>query len=118
MGSLVHSNGERQRAEFVCVGIPMRVVSAIAGAASSDCEGRGRRERLDFMLVGEQPSGTWVLASRGVAVRVLTTEEAMQTNAALDALERALAGEGNLDAGFPDLLDRERPLPFEATRDA
>ena len=70
------------------------------------------------MLVGEQPSGTWVLASRGVAVRVLTTEEAMQTNAALDALERALAGNGDVDAGFPDLLERERPSPAGARRDA
>jgi hydrogenase expression/formation protein HypC len=91
----------------VCVGIPMRVVQPIAGGAFCDCEGRGRAERLDTMLVGEQPAGTWVLASRGVAVRVLTVDEAAQVNAALDALESALAGDRDFDPYFADLIARE-----------
>ena len=88
----------------MCIGIPMRVVRTVEGGAWSDCEGRGRTERLDAMLVGEQPVGTWVLAFRGAAVRVLTAEEAMQTNAALDALESAMAGGRDFDGYFADLI--------------
>jgi hydrogenase expression/formation protein HypC len=89
----------------------MRIVSAAEGGAWSDCEGRGRRQRLDSMLVGEQPPGTWVLAFRGAAVRVLTPEEAANTNAALDGLECAFAGGRDFDRYFSDLLDREPRLP-------
>ena len=63
-----------------------------------------------MLLVGEQPPGTWVLAFQGSAVRVLTAEEAAQTNAALDALEAVLAGAADLDAYFADLVDREPAL--------
>ena len=90
----------------MCIGIPMRIVRAAAGGAWADCEGRGRTGRLDSMLVGEQPIGTWVLAFRGAAVRVLTAGEAMQTNAALDALESAMAGGRDFDSFFGDLVER------------
>jgi hydrogenase expression/formation protein HypC len=92
----------------------MRVVRSIAGGACCDCEGRGRVERLDTMLVGEQAPGSWVLASRGVAVRVLSADEAAQVNAALDALERALAGEGHFDARFADPIEQERDVPLSS----
>ena len=92
----------------MCVGIPMRVVRSVAGGACCDCEGRGRAQRLDMMLVGEQAAGSWVLASRGVAVRVLTADEAAQVNAALDALEGALAGDRHFDAHFAELIEQER----------
>ncbi len=88
----------------MCIGIPMRIVRVIEGGAWADCEGRGRMQRLDSMLVGEQPIGTWVLAFRGAAVRILTAEEAMHTNAALDALESAMAGGRDFDRYFPDLI--------------
>ena len=90
----------------MCIGIPMRIVRAVEGGAWADCEGRGRTQRLDSMLVGEQPIGTWVLAFRGAAVRVLTADEAMHTNAALDALESAMAGGRDFDRYFPDLAGR------------
>ncbi len=93
----------------MCVGIPMQVVGAEDGVAV--CEGRGRRERIDLALVGEQPAGTWILAYQGSAVRVLTPDEAFQTAAALDALEAVLAGGTNVDAYFADLIDREPTLP-------
>ena len=35
----------------------------------ADCEGRGRRERLNAMLLGDVPRGSWVLAYQGSAVR-------------------------------------------------
>jgi len=56
------------------------------------CEGRGDRQRLDTLLVGPRPAGSWVLAFRGSALRIMSPEDAVQTNAALDALEVALVG--------------------------
>ncbi|HTP45363.1 MAG TPA: HypC/HybG/HupF family hydrogenase formation chaperone [Casimicrobiaceae bacterium] len=99
----------------MCVGIPMQVVEA--AERLSWCEGRGQRLRLDLALVGEQPPGAWVLAFQGSAVRVLTPEEAAQTNAALDALEAALDGNTDLDAFFADLTEREPQLPAHLKRD-
>jgi len=93
----------------MCVGIPMRVVEAQEFTAV--CEGRGRRERLDVQLVGAQPVGGWVLAFQGVAVRALSAVEAAETDAALDALEAVLAGDGDVDAHFADLVGREPQLP-------
>lgn len=93
----------------MCVGIPMQVVSCEDGIALA--EGRGRRERLNVMLTGEQPAGTWVLAYQGSAVRVLSDDEARQTSAALDALDAAFRGENDVDAFFADLVDREPALP-------
>ena len=93
----------------MCIGIPVQIVSVAEN--DSWCEGRGQRVMLNLALVGEQPPGSWVLAFQGSAVRVLTPEEAAQTNAALDALAAALAGETNFDAFFADLVDREPQLP-------
>ena len=93
----------------MCIGVPMRIVSSAAHAAL--CEGRGQRQELDLMLLGEVPAGTWVLAFRGAALRVLTPEEAQEINGALDALDAVLAGEADVDAFFPDLARREPSLP-------
>jgi len=93
----------------MCIGIPMRIVGADTGAAV--CESRGRRERIDLALVGEQPLGAWILAYHGSAVRTMTPDEAARTAAALDALAAVLAGEGDVDAYFADLVDREPALP-------
>ena len=92
----------------MCIGIPMQVVSTTEGRAW--CEGRGRRQELDVMLVGMQPPGTWVLAFQDSAVRVLSPEGAAQTNAALDALEAVLAGARNVDWFFADLIERQPAL--------
>jgi hydrogenase expression/formation protein HypC len=93
----------------MCIGVPMQVVSADGDVAL--CEGRGRQERIDTRLVGAQPAGTWILAYQGSAVRVMTAEEARQTTAALDALDAVLAGAGDVDAFFADLVEREPQLP-------
>jgi hydrogenase expression/formation protein HypC len=93
----------------MCVGIPMQVERCEDGMA--ECAGRGRRERLNAMLLGDLPRGAWVLAYQGSAVRPLTEDEARQTNDALDALEAAASGTGDLDAFFADLIGREPPLP-------
>ena len=91
----------------MCIGIPMQVVESQGHALV--CEGRGSREALDALLIGEQTVGTWVLAYKGCAVRVLTAEEAEHTSAALDALEAVLAGASNVDHYFADLIEREDP---------
>jgi hydrogenase expression/formation protein HypC len=87
----------------------MQVVASETGAAV--CEGRGRRERIDLALVGDQPAGTWILAYQGSAVRVLSPEEAAQTTSALEALDAILAGSTDVDAFFADLIEREPRLP-------
>jgi hydrogenase expression/formation protein HypC len=93
----------------MCIGTPMRIVSTEHGMAVA-C-GRGRTERLNMLMVGELPPGTWVLAFQGSALRVLSAEDAAQTDAALDALETVLAGGSATDAHFSDLIDREPQLP-------
>jgi len=87
----------------------MQVV-AVDGIVA-ECEGRGRRERIDVALVGTVAVGEWLLAHQGRAVRTMSDVEAAATGAALDALEAALAGDRDLDAYFADLVDREPQLP-------
>jgi hydrogenase expression/formation protein HypC len=93
----------------MCIGIPMQVLEAAAGMAV--CEGRGNRERLNCLMIGDPPVGTWVLAFQGSALRVIDADAAAQTNAALDALQAVLAGGTATDAHFADLVDREPQLP-------
>lgn len=94
----------------MCIGIPMQVVECGDGVAW--CEGRGGRERIDCLLIGAQPPGTWVLTFQGAALRLLTADEAAQTNAALNALAAVLAGRtDSVAAHFLDLIDREPQLP-------
>jgi hydrogenase expression/formation protein HypC len=93
----------------MCIGIPMQVIRCEDGMA--DCEGRGRRERLNVMLLGNVPDGAWVLAYQGSAVRTMSEDEARQTNDALSALDAALEGGADIDMFFADLVDREPVLP-------
>ncbi len=93
----------------MCIGAPMQVV-ALEGSFAL-CECGDARERIDMLLVGPQAPGTWVLASLGVARRVLSDLEASQARAARHALAAALAGDTGVDAFFADLLGREPELP-------
>lgn len=93
----------------MCIGTPMKIVSCEHGMALA--EGRGQSERLNMLMVGELPPGSWVLAFQGAALRPISAEEAVQTNAALDALAAVLAGDDRNDAHFRDLIDREPQLP-------
>jgi hypothetical protein len=47
----------------MCIGVPMQVVES--GPDWAWCEADGQRERLDMVLIGPQPVGTWVLAFHG-----------------------------------------------------
>ena len=98
----------------MCIGIPVKVQSC--DALQAWCSGRSERHRIDLQLVGEQGVGTWLLAFQGSALRVLTAAEAAQIDAALDALQAALRGEGEFDAYFGDLIDREPQLPEHLRR--
>lgn len=83
----------------------MQVVE-VAGAFAW-CEGRGRRERLNTLLLEQVAPGDWVYAVLGQAREKMTAQHAAEINLALDGLAAAMQGETNLDAFFPGiLLDR------------
>jgi len=100
----------------VCVGLPMRVVEV--GSGSALCERRGERTRLDTLLVGSVAAGDWLLAFQGSAVRVLSAEEAAETDAALDALAAVLGGADDVSNHFADLIGREPELPAHLRKGA
>jgi len=93
----------------MCVGIPMVVERCDDGMA--ECAGRAAASGLNVMLLGDVPCGSWVLAYQGSARAHADEDEARQTNDALDALEAAASGTGDLDAFFADLVGREPTLP-------
>jgi len=88
----------------MCLGIPMLVIEV--DGAFAWCEGRGRRERLNTLLLEEVCAGEWVYAVLGQAREKLTVQRVTEINLALDGLAAALQGETNLDAYFPDLMQR------------
>ncbi len=93
----------------MCIGVPMQVVES--GPDWAWCEADGQRERLDMVLIGPQPVGTWVLAFQGGARQVMDVLEAQQARAGRQALAAVLAGSDNVDAFFADLVDRTPQLP-------
>jgi len=92
----------------MCIGIPMRVLET--DGVTALCEGRGERHRLNMLMVGNCPSGSWVLSFLGSAREILTEEDAARTNRALDGLEAALRGDFNFEEHFTDHAgpDREK----------
>lgn len=97
----------------MCIGQPLQVREPAAGSEGRHawCEADGVRECLDMQLIGPQPPGTWVLAFQGAARQVMGEDEASQARDARLALAAALQGDGNIDAFFADLVDREPTLP-------
>jgi hydrogenase assembly chaperone HypC/HupF len=93
----------------MCIGEVLRVV-AIDGSFAS-CEGDGGCERVDMLLVGPQPVGTWVLGFHGAARQVLSETEAAGMRAARSALAAVAAGEDGIERFFADLIGREPRLP-------
>jgi len=89
----------------MCLGIPMQVVKV--DGVFAWCEGRGRRERLNILWLGETLPGDWVYAVLGQAREKLTAQRATEINLALDGVAAALQGETNLDAYFPDLTTHQ-----------
>jgi len=85
----------------------MKVIASNGFVA--ECEGRGRREQLNMMLVGPQAIGTWVLAFLGSAREVLTAEEAARIDDALDAVEAVMNGATDISEHFRDLQQAGSP---------
>ncbi len=93
----------------MCIGVPMRVIEQGEGFAI--CESQGARRRIDTLLVGDQPEGTWLLTFLDAAREVISEEDAAKIGDALEALRLALKGDANIDHLFADLTDREPQLP-------
>ena len=93
----------------MCIGIPMQITSIEAGHAW--CEGMGERKRIDTLLTGEQPVGTWVLTFMDSAREVLSEEDAQHITNAVQAVNLAMQGETDVEYLFADLVNREPQLP-------
>ncbi len=101
----------------MCIGIPMRVLSAdgIVGRATD-----GEAEALiDLSLTGPLDPGTWVLTFMGAAREVLSQDEAGKIAAAVGALRSVMQG-GSAGEAFADLEANGPRLPphLQAALDA
>jgi hydrogenase expression/formation protein HypC len=95
----------------MCLGIPVQVLRT-EGTTALCRDHRGEVARIDTLLTGAQPPGTWLMTFLGAARAVIDADEAARVGRALEALQAMLAGEGaDLDAAFADLVGREPHLP-------
>lgn len=87
----------------MCIGVPVQIVET--GELMALCRGRNGEERVNMMLIGSQSEGTWVLNFLGSAREVLSEEDAVNINKALDGLTAIMQGETNIDVDsyFPGL---------------
>ncbi|OQX30653.1 MAG: hypothetical protein B0D96_02950 [Candidatus Sedimenticola endophacoides] len=87
----------------MCIGVPVQIVEA--GEFSALACGRNGEERVNMMLIGAQPVGTWVISFLGSAREVIGEEDAVNINKALDGLSAIMNGEGQIDVDhyFPGL---------------
>ena len=99
----------------MCIGIPMQVVETADGCAW--CEGMGQRRLIDTLLVGNQPPGTWLLTFLDAAREVLSAADAGRITAALQAVNRVMQGDTDIDDLFADLVDREPQRPGFAAQE-
>lgn len=89
----------------MCLGLPMQIISSGPGFAICDHEG-GRR-RIDTMLVGDQPPGTWVLVFIDAAREVISQDDARKIADALRALDMVMSGgTADIDHLFADIIER------------
>ena len=94
----------------MCIGEVLRVVADDGSFAWCEDE-HGARQRVDMVLVGTQPAGTWVLGFHGAAREVLDEAEAAGMRSARQALAAVRAGAADVDVYFADLAGREPRLP-------
>ncbi|WBL64644.1 HypC/HybG/HupF family hydrogenase formation chaperone [Thauera sp. WB-2] len=87
----------------MCLSVPMQVLALEAGGDIA-LVGRGeRRERVNMMLLGPQPVGTWVLVSLGFAKEAVAEGELALIEEALAALAASLDGDYRAQDYFSDL---------------
>ncbi|MBI2306317.1 MAG: HypC/HybG/HupF family hydrogenase formation chaperone [Rhodocyclales bacterium] len=92
----------------MCLSIPMRIVDWEDEEGNFAWVERGegdslRRERVNMMLIGAQPVGTWILASLGLAKETIDDENRMLIEDALSALDASLHGDYDPGRHFADL---------------
>ncbi|MCP4285079.1 MAG: HypC/HybG/HupF family hydrogenase formation chaperone [Gammaproteobacteria bacterium] len=87
----------------MCIGVPVQIIES--GDLMALCHGRNGEERVNMMLIGAQPEGSWVLNFLGSAREVLSEQDALDINKALDGLHAIMAGETDvdIDSYFPGL---------------
>ena len=91
----------------MCLSIPKCIVAWEGEGESAGefawVERDGQRERINMMLIGAQPVGTWVLTSLGLAREVIEDEPRRLIEDALSALVASLAGDFDPASHFTDL---------------
>lgn len=87
----------------MCIGVPVQVIES--GDLMARCRGLNGEEHVNMMLIGTQPAGTWVLNFLGSAREVLSEDDAMLINRAIEGLGELMAGAEQIDVDqyFPDL---------------
>lgn len=100
----------------MCLSIPMQVVALEADGDLAWVERPGRRERVNMLLTGRQPIGTWVLVSLGFAQEVVEGEALALIEDALAALAAGLEGTYDPSAHFADLGAPADPADPSFTR--
>jgi hydrogenase expression/formation protein HypC len=93
----------------MCLSIPMQVVAwegesgDLATVERGQRAGGVRRERVNMMLIGPQPVGTWILASLGLAKEVIDDPQRALIEDALAALAASLDDSYDPSQHFTDL---------------
>ncbi len=92
----------------MCIGVPVKIIKT--GEFMARCEGRNGIEDVNMMLIGAQPEGAWVLNFLGSAREVLSEDDALKIDKALDGLDALMNADGpvNIDQFFPDLVNNEQ----------
>jgi len=86
----------------VCIGIPVQVIKE--GEFMSLCKGRNGEEQVNMMLIGPQPVGTWVVNFLGSAREIISEDDAINLDKALDGMLELMTGnEIDVDHYFPDM---------------
>lgn len=92
----------------MCLSIPMRVVEWDDDEGFFAWVERGegemlRREKVNMMLIGAQPVGTWILASLGLAKETVDDVNRALIEDALAALGASIDGSYDSSRHFADL---------------
>jgi len=87
----------------MCLSIPRQVVEWEGEGDFAWVERDGERERINMMLLGPQPVGTWVLTSLGLAQEVVGEAERALIEDALAALAASLENDYDPASHFQDL---------------
>lgn len=98
----------------MCIGIPMQVREYGFGYAV--CQGMGMQRRVETLLTGDQPVGTWLLVFLDSAREVLSENDAEKISRAVQAVNKVMQNPSQqnntaFDTLFADLVDREPPKP-------